>query len=264
MNQKQPSLFLAHGSPMNAIEDNSFTQSLKKLSLNLAHEFSAPRAILAISAHWLTTGTYLTSATRPRMIYDMYGFPEPLYQVKYPAKGAPDLVTEIQALITSPKILSDEEKWGLDHGTWSVLIHLFPRAQVPVIQLSIDLSQPLQFHLELGKQLGQLRQSGVLLMGSGNIVHNLRNFSWNENETPFTWAQEFTNWFESQLKDKNYSALLNDFNKTKVGQMSVPTLDHYIPLLYILGAADKAEQPNIEFSGIQNGSIAMTSFSFKG
>jgi len=256
---KQPVLFLGHGSPMNAIANNSFTQRLNKLGGELAR----PRAILVISAHWLTSGTYVTSAEKPRMIYDMQGFPEPLYQVKYPAAGDPELAAQIQQLI--PGVQSDQalaQPWGLDHGTWSVLVHLFPKAEIPVLQLSIDHRQPALHHFELGRKLTVLRDQGVLIIGSGNIVHNLRNITWSPNAVPFPWAVEFTTWYEEHLLRNERSVLLDDFRSSEIGRMSVPTTEHYFPSIYILGAAEDSESPKIEYSEIQNGSISMTSFSF--
>ena len=243
---------------MNAIADNSFTRTLKKLG----PELETPRAILMVSAHWQTAGTFVTSTAEPKTIYDMSGFPDELYQVKYPAPGDPKLAAEIQQLVSSPQILLDEGSWGLDHGTWSVLVHLFPKANIPVLQLSLDRAASPQAHFELGQKLRTLRQQGILILGSGNVVHNLRKISWEETATPFSWAVEFSQWFEQQLAQRNFSALINDFRQTETGRLSVPTLEHYLPSLYILGAAEDSETAKLEFTEIQNGSIAMTSFSF--
>ena len=258
MSTKQPVLFIAHGSPMNAIEKNSFTQKLSEISASLV----PPKAILVISAHWLSEGTLLTSAAQPRMIYDMYGFPPALYQMKYPAPGDPNLVKEIQSLIADPQIESDGGKWGFDHGAWSILVHLFPQAQIPVLQMSIDFKQSFEFHFGLGRKLRALRDRGVLIIGSGNVVHNLGELSWNEDEPAYPWAQEFANWYTTKLLEKNYTALMQDYRKLKSGRMAVPTTEHYIPALYIMGAAAESETAVLEYVGIQNGSIAMTSFRF--
>jgi 4,5-DOPA dioxygenase extradiol len=253
-----PALFIGHGSPMNAIENNAFTQTLTQLGTQLPK----PSAIVCISAHWTTKGTFVTSTKNPKMIYDMYGFPEELYQVKYPAAGDENLAKEIQQKIEKPSVQLDNGEWGLDHGTWSVLKFLFPQSDVPVLQMSIDLKQSPEYHFELGKKLKQWRESGVLIIGSGNIVHNLRNISWKENETPFEWAVEFDEWFKQKLIDRDFSALMNDFGKTKSGQLSVPTLEHYLPLHYILGAANPKDELKFEYEGIQNGSISMRAFKF--
>ena len=251
----QPVFFLGHGSPMNALAENDYTKKLAGMR-SLA---PAPRAILVISAHWLTEGSFLTAMAKPRTIHDFYGFPSALSEIKYPAPGAPELAREIAKEIVSPLIQLDEREWGLDHGTWSVLRHIYPEATIPVLQLSIDISQPPEFHLELGRQLEKLRERGVLIVGSGNIVHNLRRISWEPNAKIEDWASEFDLWAKRKIETRDHHALTHDYLKTEAGKLSVPTPDHYYPLLYALGAAGKGEA-RFTVEEIQNGSIAMRSF----
>ncbi len=253
-----PALFIGHGSPMNAIQDNAFTQTLTRIGLELPR----PRAIVCISAHWTTRGTQVTSAKNPKMIYDMYGFPEELYKIKYEAPGDEALAKEIHNQNKTSGMTLDDGTWGFDHGSWSVFKFLFPKADIPILQMSIDLTQDSQYHFELGQKLRQWRESGVLIVCSGNIVHNLRNISWKEDEKPFNWAVEFDEWFKTKLIDRDFSSIINDFAKTPEGQLSVPTLEHYLPVHYILGAAKSTDELKFEFEGMQNGSISMRAFKF--
>ncbi len=253
-----PVLFIGHGSPMNAIQDNAFTQALKKIGAGL----EKPRTILCVSAHWLTEKTFVTSSEHPKMIYDMYGFPEALYKINYAAPGNLKIAQEIQNQFDQPLVRLDGQKWGFDHGSWSILKFLFPLANIPVLQLSLDMTKPPQYHFEIGQKLKSLRESGVLIIGSGNVVHNLRNISSNENEEAFCWAVEFDEWIKQKLVDRDYSPLMNDYNKSKVGQLSVPTLDHYLPMAYVLGASSKNDELKFEYEGMQNGSISMRCFRF--
>lgn len=250
-----PVLFVGHGSPMNAIAKNDYTDALNALGKSIPK----PKAVLSISAHWLTKGTYITSTSTPKQIYDFYGFPDELYHLKYPAKGSAETAEKIQMLLPELEIKPDLGQWGLDHGTWSVLQHLYPKADIPVIQLSIDASRSPEYHLHLGEQLRLLREEGILIVGSGNVVHNLRNFSWTENAEIFPWAAEFDQWVKTQIEARNFKALVEDFNKTPVGKMSVPSLDHYLPLLYIVGASRSDNRLNFFYEKIQNSSIAMRS-----
>jgi len=260
MNSPMPALFVGHGSPMNAIEDNDWTRTM----LALGKRLPKPKAILCISAHWLTEGTFITSAAHPRMIYDMYGFPPALYEVQYPAPGDPFLAKKIHDQF--PLIQLDNQSkqgvWGLDHGAWSILKFLFPEADVPVLQLSIDFTQNASFHFELGRTLSVLRREGVMIIGSGNIVHNLRALSSNEQETPFAWAKTFDDWFAKNLETNQMEPLLNEYNATEVGRKSVPTPDHYFPALYIAGARLPQDKLHTEYSAFQYGSLAMRSFMF--
>jgi len=255
-----PVAFLAHGSPMNAVTKNSFTDALVDYSKKLPR----PKAIVVVSAHWLTTGTFVTTAEKPKTIHDMYGFPEVLYKIQYPAQGSKEAVRDLSAVLSDLPLQRDEGEWGYDHGTWSILRWLYPLADVPVVQLSIDFSKGPEFHYELGKKLRPLREMEYLILGSGNIVHNLRRFSWDENAPAMDWAMEFDFWVKEKLLRREDSALVHDFLKSEVGRVSVPSLDHYLPLLVILGAAQETEVPRFLYEGIQNGSIAMRSVAFSG
>lgn len=257
--ERMPVIFVGHGSPMNAIEENKFTRRLG----SLGHELPRPKAILCISAHWLSAGTWVTSMANPRTIHDFYGFPQELFNVTYPAPGNPDLAKYIQTLSEKPQIQGDHSAWGLDHGTWAVLRKIYPEADVPVLQLSIDMSEPPEFHMALGQKLRSLRDQGVLIVGSGNIVHNLRRIDWSKGQTGFDWAIEFDEWSKAKLLARDFRALTNDFDKTLAGTWSVPTLDHYLPLMYVLGATDPEKDAlNFEFEGYDMGSISMRCLSF--
>lgn len=255
---QMPSLFIGHGSPMNAIEDNPYTRSLNLLGQSI----EKPQAILCISAHWMTEGTWITHMDRPKTIHDFYGFPQPLFDVQYPAPGRPDIAEAIQKELSSEKIHLDHDAWGLDHGTWAVLRHMYPSADIPVMQLSLDMSQPPEYHFKLGQELAKLRQMGILIIGSGNIVHNLRQIQWGSNPKPFDWCIEFDEWFKNKLVLRDFKALQNDILNTHAGRLSVPTMDHYYPLLYIIGSCQTNDELKFEYEEIQNSSISMRSFSF--
>lgn len=253
-----PALFIGHGSPMNAIDNNDWTRSMSAIGRQLPR----PELILCISAHWLTDGTFVTSAEKPRMIYDMSGFPPALYQVSYPAPGSPFWAKRLceQYGFIKPDGSAAETRWGFDHGCWSVLKFLFPAADIPVLQLSIDFSRPGLWHLELGRHLGALREAGVMLIGSGNIVHNLRAVSYNEGEPPFEWAVEFDHWFKQTLEAGALERLATDYNASAAGRQSVPTPDHYFPALYIAGAARPGERVSWLYETLQHGSLSMRAF----
>lgn len=255
-----PALFIGHGSPMNAIDDNDWTRAM----LALGKRLPTPELILCISAHWLTEGSYVTSAAKPRMIYDMYGFPPELYRVNYPAAGSPFWAKRLceQFTCIKPDGPGDELRWGFDHGCWSVLKFLFPAADVPVLQLSIDFSRPGAWHLHFGRQLAVLRQAGVMIIGSGNIVHNLRAVSYDVHEKPFAWASEFDQWFKEHLDKGLTETLATQYNVTEAGRQSVPTPDHYFPALYVAGAANADEQVNWLYDALQHGSLSMRAFGF--
>ena len=253
---KQPVLFLGHGSPMNAIAENNFTKKLNKL----AQEIPIPKAILIISAHWETKGSWLTGMEKPKTIHDFYGFPKSLYEVQYPAPGSPELVSKIQKKIKTPSIHNDQNQWGLDHGTWSVLRHMYPNANIPIVQLSIDKTKPFEYHYELGQQISFLREQGVLIMGSGNIVHNLKKISWQEDAPIHGWALEFDQWVKKRAQERDFESLVKKAANTKAGQLSIPTPEHYLPLLYVLGAGGKDGDLIFDIEEIQNASIAMRSF----
>lgn len=255
---RMPVLFIGHGSPMNAIDDNGYTRAVRKLGANLPR----PKAILVISAHWMTEGTWITAMEKPKTIHDFYGFPQALFDVQYPAPGSPEIAKLIRESVPDPKIHADTEMWGLDHGAWSVLRHLYPQADVPVMQLSLHMEQPAEYHFQLGRQLARLRDEGVLLLGSGNLVHNLRRIRWEAHVQPFDWAVEFDEWIKEKITQRDFAALMRDFRSTEAGRLSVPTLEHYLPLLYVLGAADEKDELRFEYEELQNGSISMRSFSF--
>lgn len=253
-----PTLFIGHGSPMNAIENNSFTKMLGVLG----EELVRPEAILCISAHWMTEGTWITHMERPKTIHDFYGFPQPLFDIQYPAPGRPDIAEAIHKEIFHPHIHLESEAWGLDHGTWSVLKYMYPMADIPVMQLSLYMGQPPEYHFKLGQELAKLREKGVLILGSGNIVHNLRKLNWDNNATPHEWAIEFDEWAKDKILKRNFKNLQDDFLKTEAGRLAVPTMDHYYPLLYILGASLKKDELKFEYEEIQNASISMRALSF--
>jgi 4,5-DOPA dioxygenase extradiol len=254
--EKMPVLFIGHGNPMNAIYNNAFTQtlasegeSLKKLN---------PLAILVVSAHWLSNGTRVSVTPTPPTIHDFGGFPEELFQVQYPAPGAHDLAIYTKNLITFTPV-EEDNKWGLDHGAWSILKHMFPLADIPVFQLSIDYKKPPQWHFDLAKDLKTLREKNILIIGSGNIVHNLYLVDFTDAAKPFSWAVEFDELVKNCLLKKNYEALI-DYKDIGNSYLAVPSNDHYLPMMYILGLSDKTEDLNFIYEEIQNATISMRSF----
>lgn len=251
-----PVFFIGHGSPMNAIEENDFTRSLSGMR-NLCPE---PKGILCVSAHWMTEGTWVTHMTKPKTIHDFYGFPPELFAVQYPAPGSVELSSLVARTVPDPKIQLDEEIWGLDHGAWSVLRHIFPEAKIPVMQLSLYMAQPPEYHFQLGRKLRHLREQGILIVGSGNIVHNLGKIQQEANAPAYPWATEFDARAKEMLEDRDSRGLLTEFFQTEAGRLSVPTAEHYLPLLYVLGAADEKDELTFTFEGMQNASISMRSF----
>ena len=249
----QPFLF-GHGSPMNGIEDNEFSQSWANLGKTLEH----PAAVLCISAHWLTEGTFVTAMEQPKTIHDFYGFPQALFDVQYPAPGNPALARETAKMVKKTTVGLDHE-WGLDHGTWSVVRQMFPDAKIPVLQLSIDYSKPASFHYELAREIASLRNKGVLIIGSGNMVHNLRMMNWREPDKGFDWAIEMNEKFKTLIQTEDHKALLNYENLGPASKLSIPTPDHYFPLIYSLGIKDKKESVEIFNDKLAMGSISMTS-----
>jgi len=256
---KMPVLFVGHGSPMNAIEENEFTLYWKKL----ASEIEKPKAVLCISAHWLTRGTFVTAMNHPKTIHDFGGFPQALFDVNYPAPGDTALAEETAKLITSTSVGLDHE-WGLDHGTWSIVKNMYPNAEIPVLQLSIDYSQPAQYHYDLAKQLSALRKKGVLIIGSGNMVHNLGMVAWDKlNESfGFDWAIEMNSIFKKKIEENDHTALIQYEKLSSAVKLAVPTPDHYYPLIYTLGL--KEEKDSISFFNDKPvaGSLTMTSVKF--
>ena len=255
--EKMPVLFLGHGSPMNAIEENQFVTGFR----NLAKTLPQPNAILCISAHWFTKGTKVTAMEMPRTIHDFGGFPQALFDVQYPAKGSPELAVETKQLLTPVEVELDEH-WGLDHGAWSVIKHLYPEANVPVIQLSIDYTKSGQYHFELAQKLSELRTKGILIVGSGNIVHNLRlvdfqNFD--KDNYGYDWAIEAKSKINNYLLDGNFKPLIDFEKQSKAFQLAIPTPEHYLPLIYTLGLKGKSEELSLFNDKLLAGSLSMTS-----
>ncbi|MDR7855318.1 4,5-DOPA dioxygenase extradiol [Tissierella sp.] len=244
--------FIGHGSPINIISDNEYTKSI----YNICENLPTPKAIVVVTAHWMSDGaTAVTTTENPELIYDFYGFPEELYKVKYPCPGFP----EIEEILKSSNV-KPIDTYGLDHGVWSILKHMYPKADIPVVAMSIDIAQPAEYHYEMGKKLKFLRENDVLVLGSGNIVHNLYLADMYSDPNPYDWAIDFENEVISDLGARNFNHLVEyGDKKTK----SIPTKDHYLPLLYILGMVDKDDSLDIIYKGIQNKSISMLSFLFK-
>ncbi|MFA6541750.1 MAG: 4,5-DOPA dioxygenase extradiol [Bacteroidota bacterium] len=255
--EKMPVVFVGHGSPMNGIEDNEFSLRWKEMG----KQFPLPAAVLCISAHWYTRGTFITAMNKPATIHDFYGFPQGLSNVLYPAPGDPKLARETSGLITKATVGLDHE-WGLDHGCWSVVRHMYPDAAVPVLQLSIDGTRSPQWHYELASELQILRSKGVLILGSGNMVHNLRMLDWQNPDNGFDWAIEMNTTFKRLIEHAEYEKLFNYPNLGNAAKLSVPTPDHYLPLVYVLGLKGKNEAPIFFNDKIVMGSVSMTSVRF--
>ena len=254
--EKMPVLFLGHGSPMNAIEENEFVSRFRRLG----QELVKPNMILCISAHWETRGTKVTAMLQPPTIHDFGGFPQALFDVQYPAPGSPELAAETKKIITKTEVELDHH-WGLDHGAWSVIKHLYPNADVPVVQLSLDYTKTPQYHFELAQQLEKLRHKGVLIVGSGNVVHNLRRVAWNKlNEAyAWDWAEEANEKMKSFILDGNFEALIQYHKQGSSFAMSIPTPEHYLPLLYTLALKDPKEEAQLFNDQMVGGSIGMMS-----
>jgi 4,5-DOPA dioxygenase extradiol len=254
---KMPIFFFGHGSPMNAIEENQFVQGFRSSVAAL----QKPNAILCISAHWYTKGTKVTAMKQPQTIHDFGGFPKELFAVQYPAPGSPELAQQTKELLLTNQVELDET-WGLDHGTWSVVKHLYPNADVPVIQLSIDYTQPAEYHYRLANQLQSLRSKGVLIIGSGNIVHNLRLVDFQNMDKEnygYDWALEARDTINGYLLHGDYQPLLDFDRQGKAFDLAIPTPDHYLPLLYILGLQQKGETLSLFNDKMVAGSLSMTS-----
>lgn len=248
-----PALFVGHGNPMNAITDNEFARGWRALGKRLPK----PRAVLAISAHWYLPGTFVTAMPSPRTIHDFGAFPPELFAVRYPAPGDPALARRVRGLV-GPEVGLDSGDWGLDHGTWSVLIHLYPEADVPVVQLSIDDTQPAAAHFEIGRLLAPLREEGVLILGSGNVVHNLESYAWGERSgEPFDWAVRFEREIRAAILADSPDAVVAYDRFGRDAALSVPTPEHYLPLLYVLGARRSGDAVSFPVEGVDGGSISM-------
>lgn len=254
--EKMPVLFLGHGSPMNAIDENEFVANFRRLG----NELVRPNAILCISAHWETNGTYVTAMQNPPTIHDFGGFPQELFEVQYPAPGSPQLAKQTKAIITKTNVGLDD-KWGLDHGAWSVIKHLYPNADIPVIQMSIDYTQPAKYHYELAKELNGLRTKGVLIVGSGNMVHNLRMVSWKRlNEVyAYDWTIEANEKMKNFIVNEDHKSLINFKSQGKAFELAIPTPEHYMPLIYTLALKTKNEEITIFNDKPVGGSLTMTS-----
>jgi 4,5-DOPA dioxygenase extradiol len=254
--EKMPVLFLGHGSPMNAIEENEFVKGFRKMG----NEITKPNAILCISAHWETKGTFVTAMSNPRTIHDFGGFPKELFEVEYPVSGSPELAIEAKSLIKKTEVGLDE-KWGLDHGAWSVIKHLYPNADVPVVQMSIDYTQSPQYHFELAKELSSLRDKGILVIGSGNMVHNLGMVNWNKlNESfAFDWATEANDKMKAYILNNDFQKLIDYKKQGKAFELAIPTPEHYLPLIYVLGLKNKKEEISFFNDKPVAGSLTMTS-----
>lgn len=252
-NMKMPTVFIGHGSPMNAIEDNQFTRNWE----NIAKRLPKPKAILVVSAHWYTEKTKIQSNENPKMIYDMYGFPRELYEVVYPAEGAPELANQSQKMIMSKTYL--DTSWGYDHGTWSVLRKMFPKADTPVFQISVDANAPAETHFNIGKDISELREQGVLILGSGNVVHNLRQIDWHL-PGGYPLAQQFDNQIKSAILDRRFDDVINYKQYHEAAMLSVPTPDHFYPLLYVLGASSVDDTIEVFNDSCLMGSMSMTCY----
>jgi 4,5-DOPA dioxygenase extradiol len=248
---RTPVVFFGHGSPMNSLEHNQYTEAWRRLG----EAIPAPRAILCVSAHWFTEGTAVTAMSRPKTIHDFYGFPQALYDIQYPAPGQPALASRVKELL-APLDVGLDQSWGLDHGTWSVLKHAYPNADVPVVQLSIDGTQPPEFHYETARRLGPLRDEGILVAGSGNVVHNLRLMRRGGGHA-FDWARRFNERVRNALVSRDHGTLVDFASLGEDAQLSVPTPEHYLPLLYVAALQREDEIMSFPVDGYDLGSISM-------
>ena len=255
--KKMPVLFLGHGSPMNALEENEFVKGWREIGKTLPR----PNAVLCVSAHWVTRGTLVTAMEKPVTIHDFGGFPKELFEVQYPAPGSPELAKETKNIITKADVRLDE-KWGLDHGAWSVIKHLYPEADVPVIEMSLDYYQPPQFHYDLAKELAPLRKKGVLIIGSGNMVHNLSMVAWdklNASDFGYDWALEASEKMKEFILSKDHRQIINYKSQSSAYNLAIPTPEHYLPLLYALALQGKDEKVSLFNDKAVGGSLTMTS-----
>jgi 4,5-DOPA dioxygenase extradiol len=258
MSGRQPALFLGHGNPMNALQSNTWTRAWAALGASLPR----PRAILCISAHWYVPATAVTAMPVPPTIHDFGGFPRELFAVRYPAAGDPALAGQVQRLLAPVPVAADLS-WGLDHGTWSVLCHLYPRADVPVVQLAIDETQPAEFHHALGARLAPLRDAGILILGSGDVVHNLHTYAWGRHvREPYDWAQRFETAVRAHLAAGDHAALIDYAALGEDALLAVPTPEHYLPLLYVVGASVPGDALSFPVEGMDGGSVSMLAVRF--
>jgi 4,5-DOPA dioxygenase extradiol len=250
-----PALFIGHGSPMNIVLDNDFTRDMTMLGKKIEQ----PEAILVLSAHWLTRGTFITSSESPEQIYDFYGFPPQLYKVRYSAPGSPEAADTVIELTGDRTIKADPSR-GIDHAAWTILKYLRPGAEIPVLELSLDISKPTGYHFELGKGMREARERNILVIGSGNIIHNLRDVDFNDDAEPFGWALEFDEIIRGELGGRDYSRLIDYDKLGPLAKRAIPYFDHYLPMLYILGMKGDDERLEYVHDSIQNGSVSMRSF----
>jgi 4,5-DOPA dioxygenase extradiol len=256
MTRATPAIFFGHGNPLNALLRNQYTEAWSSIGRSLPR----PKAILCVSAHWYFPLTAVTAMQSPRTIHDFGGFPCELYEVEYPAPGSPELARRVRDVLVPVSVQLDEESWGLDHGTWSVLCHVFPNADIPVVQLSIDETQPPEFHYELGKRLAPLRDEGILIVGSGNLVHNLHTYAWGQhNVEPFDWAVRFEKMARELLLKGDHAPLVDYESLGRDALLSAPTPDHYLPLLYVIGSSQPGDEVTFPVDGFDGGSISMLS-----
>lgn len=253
MGQPMPAIFFGHGNPMNALLRNEWTEGWAAIGKDI----DRPRAVLCVSAHWYLPATLVSAMPAPRTIHDFGGFPRELYQVQYPAPGDPELARRVKEML-APLPVELDNSWGLDHGTWSVLMHAFPEADVPIVQLSIDETQPAAFHFELGKRLAPLRDEGILIAGSGNLVHNLHTYAWGKHTPePYDWAVRFETTAKELMVKGDFDPLVNYDSLERDALLAIPTPDHYLPLLYVLGARKTDDEITFPVQGVDGGSISM-------
>ena len=251
---KMPVIFVGHGSPMNALEDNAYTRSWKQM----ADRIPKPEVILSLSAHWYTRGTRINNTETPKTIHDMYGFPQVLYEILYEPAGSPAMAEQAKDLISRETRF--DQTWGLDHGTWSVLVHMYPKRDIPVFQISIDATAPPETHYNIGQELRGLRHQGVLIFASGNIVHNLRMVDWKMAKQGFDWAYDFDQYIYDKIMAKRPQEILGFREASKSASLAVPTPDHFYPLLYALGASDEDDEISVHNRSADMGSLTMTSY----
>jgi 4,5-DOPA dioxygenase extradiol len=255
MPELMPAIFFGHGNPMNALLSNGYTEAWRRIGVRMPK----PKAILAISAHWYVPDTGVTVSTAPRTIHDFGGFPPELFRVQYPAPGDPQLARRVQQLL-APIPVTLDNRWGLDHGTWSVLVHAYPDADIPIVQLSVNKTEPASFHFELGKRLAPLRGEGILIMGSGNLVHNLHTYAWGRHMSePYEWAIKFESDARQMMLASDFKPLVNYERLGPAAKLSIPTPDHYLPLLYVIATQQQGENITFPVEGVDGGSISMLS-----
>ncbi|MHB1513029.1 MAG: 4,5-DOPA-extradiol-dioxygenase [Acidiferrobacter sp.] len=253
MADRLPAIFFGHGNPLNALGCNDYTEAWRRLG----EEIPRPKAILAISAHWYGRETAVTVSVAPRTIHDFGGFPKELYQVQYKAPGDPALARRVQERL-APLLVKADDTWGLDHGAWSVLCHVYPNADIPIVQLSIDATRAPRFHFDIGRELAPLRDEGILILGSGNLIHNLRAYAWGQPlREPYDWAARFESRAKELMLARDYAALIDYEALGPDAILSIPTPDHYLPLLYVLGAGQPGEGIRFPVAGIEGGSVSM-------